>query len=87
MVHFRLKKPVAEANEDNEEVEHQYPLELEREITHALSTAEIAKARNAAGRADIYALWAEFRQYNMTRQNELENVAAAFIGWCGKHKA
>ena len=88
MVHFRLKNPVAETNEkEDEEAEHQYQLDLAPEITHALSTAEIAKAKNAAGRADIYALWADFRQYNMTRQNKLENIAAAFIGWCGKHKA
>jgi plasmid replication initiation protein len=79
IVHFKLKKESIEATE---EAEHQYPLTLDTEITHALSEADIAKAKKAAGRADIYGLWSDFRQYNTDANNQLDNVTAAFIGWC-----
>lgn len=84
IVHFSLKE-IATKEEDEEE-EYQYQLDLNEEITQALSEMNIAKAKKAAGRADIYGLWADFRQYNISRQTEIENVTAAFIGWCGKHK-
>lgn len=77
IVHFKLKNEAIE-----EEAEHQYQLELDTEITQALSEADIAKAKKAAGRADIYGLWADFRQYNMDANKQLDNVTAAFIGWC-----
>lgn len=83
LVHFKLKGAVTE---EDDEAEYQYQLDLDQEITRALSGADITKAKKAAGRADIYGLWNDFRQYNMSRNTELENVTAAFIGWCGKHK-
>jgi plasmid replication initiation protein len=82
MVHFTLKNTATE----DDEAEYQYQLNLDQEIKHALSEADITKAKHAAGRADIYGLWADFRQYNISQQTELENVTAAFIGWCSKHK-
>jgi plasmid replication initiation protein len=80
IVHFRLKNQASEVTD--EEAEHQYQLDLDTEITHALSEADIAKAKKAAGRADIYGLWSDFRQYNMAANNQLDSVTAAFIGWC-----
>ena len=85
IVHFRLKNDGGKVIEE-EETEHQYLLVLDTEITHALSETDIAKAKKAAGRADIYALWADFRQYNMSANNQLDNVTAAFIGFCKKHR-
>lgn len=85
IVHFSLKNDGGEVIEE-EEAEHQYLLVLDTEITHALSEADIAKAKKAAGRADIYGLWADFRQYNMNANKQLDNVTAAFIGWCKKHR-
>ncbi len=79
IVHFKLKNNAAQ---EDAETEHQYQLELDTEITHALSEADIAKAKKAAGRADIYGLWSDFRQYNMDANKQLDNVTAAFIGWC-----
>lgn len=79
-MHFRLKNQASEFTD--EEAEHQYQLDLDTEITHALSEADIAKAKKAAGRADIYGLWSDFRQYNMSANKQLDNVTAAFIGWC-----
>jgi plasmid replication initiation protein len=55
---------------------------LPEELTHALSNADINKAKKAAGRADLYALWDDFKAYNINKGSELESVTAAFIGWC-----
>lgn len=55
---------------------------LPLELTHALSSENINKAKKAAGHADLYALWDEFRTYNINKGTVLENVTAAFIGWC-----
>ena len=82
IVHFKLKNEAEGGTEKSEDTEHQYLLTLDAEITHALSEADIAKAKKAAGRADIYGLWSDFRQYNMDANNQLDNVTAAFIGWC-----
>jgi len=84
IVYFKLKNKPLPYEEDGE---HQYSLILDEELTHALSEADITKAKKAAGRADIYGLWHEFRQYNMSTNNQLDNVAAAFIGWCKAKKA
>ena len=56
------------------------------ELSHALSEANITKAKKAAGRADIYALWDDFRTYNINKGTQLDSVAAAFIGWCKAKK-
>jgi len=56
------------------------------EITAALSERDIEKAKKAAGRADIYGLWADFREWNMNKQNDIECLEAAFIGWCKKKR-
>ena len=82
IVHFSLKNEDFKVVQEDEETEHQYLLALDTEITHALSDADITKAKKAAGRADIYGLWSDFRQYNMDANNQLDNVTAAFIGWC-----
>ena len=60
----------------------EYDLLPPPELTHALSSADINKAKKAAGQADLYALWDEFRTYNINKGTVLENVTAAFIGWC-----
>lgn len=86
IVHFRMKNKVEEITDKGKEKEPSYTLMLDAEITRALSRVDITKAKKAAGRADIYGLWAEFRQYNIEKQTELENVTAAFIGWCNKHR-
>ena len=87
IVHFKLEEAVPENTDDEGDAEYQYELELDTEITHALSEADIAKAKKAAGRADIYGLWADFRQYNIKHSNQLDNVTAAFIGWCKRKRA
>lgn len=72
--------------EDDDEDIIKEPIYIDVEITAALSERDIEKAKKAAGRADIYGLWADFREYNMDKQNQLKNVNAAFIGWCKKKR-
>ena len=62
------------------------PLFLDVELTTALSEKNIEKAKKAAGRADIYGLWADFREWNMSQQNDIKCLEAAFIGWCKKKR-
>jgi len=82
MVSFTAKELVTKPPlPENDEL----PL-LPVELTHALSNADISKAKKAAGRADLYALWDDFRAYNISKGSELESVTAAFIGWCKAKK-
>ena len=85
MVAFTLKSAVIETPKDkngNDDV----PAFLAEELAHALTGADITKAKKAAGRADIYALWDDFRAYNISKNSKLDNVTAAFIGWCKKKR-
>ena len=86
IVHFRRKAQGKVIEQANDETIIDNPLFLDVEITNALSERDIEKAKKVAGRADIYGLWADFREYNMTKQNQLDNVTASFIGWCKKKK-
>lgn len=78
MVLFELSTTLVDLPKEAGEDDLLLPLEL----THALSSADINKAKKAAGHADLYALWDEFRTYNINKGTVLENVTAAFIGWC-----
>lgn len=78
MVFFERKSAVTDAAKKENKDDLLLPLEL----THALSGEDISKAKKSAGKTDIYALWDEFRTYNLNKGTVLENVAAAFIGWC-----
>lgn len=86
MVVFSLKKEIDEGPEKGEGYGSDTPLFLALELTQALSDTDISKAKKAAGRADIYALWDDFREYNTAKGSKLDNVTAAFIGWCKKKK-
>lgn len=78
MVLFELSTTLVDLPKEAGEDDLLLPLEL----THALSSADINKAKKAAGHADLYALWDEFRTYNINKGTVLESVTAAFIGWC-----
>ena len=82
MVVFSLKDAVIEEPEEDNDI----PLFLAEELANALTDTDISKAKKAAGRADIYALWADFREYNINKGSKLDNVNAAFIGWCKTKK-
>jgi len=79
MVSFTLKTLVNPSIEvkDSDGSQH-----LPSELTQALSSTSITRAKKAAGRADIYVLWDDFRVFNSSKDSELRNVTAAFIGWC-----
>lgn len=83
MVAFMVKTAVIE--DSKEKGNYDLPL-LPKELTHAMPSADINKAKKAAGRSDIYALWDDFRAYNINKGSEIENVTAAFIGWCKAKK-
>lgn len=78
LVSFERKLAVSNAPKKEDIDDLLLPLEL----THALSGENISKAKKAAGKADLYALWDEFRTYNLNKGTVLDNVTAAFIGWC-----
>lgn len=78
MVLFEQSAPLVDTPKEEGEDDLLLPLEL----THALSSADISKAKKAAGHNDLYGLWDEFRTYNINKGTVLENVTAAFVGWC-----
>jgi hypothetical protein len=85
VVYFSKKRQVDAIEEEGEKIIDN-PIFLDAELTNALSEKNIEKAKKAAGRADIYGLWADFREWNMSQQNDIECLEAAFIGWCKKKR-
>ena len=85
VVRIERSKKTKTSDQDNNSVTDE-PLFLDVELTTALSEKNIEKAKKAAGRADIYGLWADFREWNMSQQNDIKCLEAAFIGWCKKKR-
>ena len=81
----RIKRKKQEVISDKDTVIDE-PISFNNELTVALTEKSIEKAKKAAGRADIYGLWADFREWNITQKNDIKCLEAAFIGWCKKKR-